>query len=90
MLRLTESDLRFVVKTVATKRRDYDHIVNLVRDKEDLLELMLEDPKLSERLFREEQSLVAISPHLLFSILLRRLLKDLNQRDVYSRLGHQG
>jgi hypothetical protein len=51
MLNLSESDLRFLVECVATSRRDYDHIVNLIRDKEDLLELMLEDPKLLERLF---------------------------------------
>jgi hypothetical protein len=38
MLHLTESDLRFLVETVATSRRDYNHIVDLVRDKEDLLE----------------------------------------------------
>ena len=42
MLNLSESDLRFLVKSVATSRRDYDHIVNLIRDKEDLLEPMLE------------------------------------------------
>jgi hypothetical protein len=54
MLHLSESDLRFLVETVATNRRDYDYIVNLVRDKEDLLEPMLEDPKLTERLFRDE------------------------------------
>jgi hypothetical protein len=47
MLHLTESDLRFVVETVATRRRDHDHIVDLVRNKEDLLESMLEDPKLT-------------------------------------------
>ena len=58
MLYLSESDLRFVVETVATRRRDYDHIVDLVRDKEDLLGPMLEDPKISERLFREEEALV--------------------------------
>jgi hypothetical protein len=44
MLHLSESDLRFLVETVATNRRDYDHIVNLIRDKEDLLEPVLEDP----------------------------------------------
>ena len=54
MLHLTESDLRFLVETVATSRRDYDHIVDLVRDKEDLLEVMLEDPKLTERILRED------------------------------------
>ena len=50
MLNMSESDLRFLVETVATSRRDHDHIVNLIRDKEDLLEPMLEDPKLTERL----------------------------------------
>src|SRR5215475_15571914 len=79
MLHLTESDLRFLVETVATSRRDYDHIVDLVRDKEDLLEVMLEDPKLTERILREEEALVRISPHLLFTLLLRRLRKELDK-----------
>jgi hypothetical protein len=35
----------------AIGRRDYDHIVNLVCDKEDLLEPMPEIPKLVQRLF---------------------------------------
>ena len=56
MLHLTESDLRFVVETVATRRRDYDHIAQLLRDKEDLLEPMLGDPKLIERLFRDQDT----------------------------------
>src|SRR5260370_21783613 len=67
MLHLSESDLRFLVETVATSRRDYDHIVNLIRDKEDLLEPMLENPKLTELLCRDEEALVRISPHMLFS-----------------------
>jgi hypothetical protein len=56
--------------------------VNLVRDKEDLLEPMLEDPKLTERIFREEEALVHISPHLLFSVLLRRVRKEL-EKEAY-------
>jgi hypothetical protein len=80
MLHLSESDLRFLVETVATNRRDYDHIVNLVRDKEDLLEPMLEDPKLTERLFRDEKALVRITPHMLFSVLLRRLRRELENQ----------
>ena len=68
MLHLSESDLRFLVETVATNRRDYDHIVNLIRDKEDLLEPMLDDPKLTERLFRDEEALVRVTPHMLFSV----------------------
>ena len=82
MLHLTESDLRFLVETVATSRRDYDRVMDLVRGKEDLLEPMLEDPKLTERLFREEEALVRISPHLLFSVLLRRLRKEL-EKEAY-------
>ena len=29
-MRLTESDLKFVVETAATRRRDHDHIIGLV------------------------------------------------------------
>jgi hypothetical protein len=90
MLNLTESDLRFLVETVATRRRDYDHILNLVRDKEDLLEPMLEDPKLSERLLREEEALVRVSPHLLFSVLLRRLRKELGKEAYILEVNTKG
>jgi hypothetical protein len=80
MLHLSEFDLRFLVETVATNRRDYDHIVSLVRGKEDLLEPMLDDPKLTERLFRDEKALVRVTPHMLFSVLLRRLRKELENQ----------
>jgi hypothetical protein len=76
-MRLTESDLKFVVETVATKRQDHDHIIGLVRDKDDLLEPMLEDPKLAERLMNQLEILVRISPYLMFSVLLRRVRRDL-------------
>ena len=79
MLHLSESDLRFLVETVATDRSDYDHIANLIRDKEDLLEPMLDDPKLTERLFRDQEALVRVTPHMLFSVLLRRLRKELDK-----------
>ena len=90
MVYLSNSDLRFVVETVATRRRDYDHIVSLVRNKEDLLEPMLEDPKLSERLFREEETLVRVSPHLLFTILLRRLSKELDRETYILKMDARG
>lgn len=76
-MRLTESDLKFVVETVATKRRDHDHIIDLVRDKDDLLAPMLEDPKLAERLVNELEVVVRISPYLMFTVLLRRVRRDL-------------
>jgi hypothetical protein len=80
MLRLSESDLRFLIETVATSRRDYDHIADLVRGKDDLLDPMLEDPKLVQRLCHDEETFVRISPHLLFSVLLRQVKKDLEKQ----------
>ncbi|MCX7885736.1 MAG: hypothetical protein N3B01_00560 [Verrucomicrobiae bacterium] len=78
--RLTPSDLRFVVETVATRRRDYDRVVEIVRDKPDLVEPMLDDPRLVQRLLNEEEALVRVSPQLLFAVLLRRVRTDLAER----------
>jgi len=79
-MRLTESDLKFVVETVATRRRDWENITHLVRDKEDLLEPMLEDPKLTERLVSEKEIFALVSPYLMFAVLLRRVRRDLADR----------
>jgi hypothetical protein len=79
-MRLTESDLKFIVETVTTRRRDHDHIIGLVRDKEELLEPMLEDPKLAERLISEEEAFVRVSPYLMFAVLLRRVRRDLESQ----------
>jgi hypothetical protein len=76
-MRLTETDLKFVVETVATGRRDHEHIVELLRDKPDLLEPMLEDRKLADRLVHEQEAVVRVSPYLLFAVLLRRSWRDI-------------
>jgi hypothetical protein len=90
MLYLSESDLRFLVETVATNRRDYNHIVNLVRGKEDLLEPMLGDPKLVERLFQDTEAFVRISPYMLFSVLLRRVRTDLEEETYVFEVESKG
>jgi hypothetical protein len=82
MLYLSDADLRFLVEAVATKRHDYDHIVSLLRGKEDLIEPMLDDPNVMERVFRDEEAFVRISPHLLFTLLLRRVRTDL-EKETY-------
>ncbi|HTQ52087.1 MAG TPA: hypothetical protein VMJ12_15365 [Candidatus Acidoferrales bacterium] len=89
-MHLTEPDLKFVVETVATKRRDHDHIIDLVRDKDDLLEPMLEDPKLAERLINELEVLVRISPYLMFTVLLRRVRRDLEGRSFVLERDERG
>jgi hypothetical protein len=85
-MRLTESDLKFVVETVATRRRDHEHVIGLLRDKQDLVEPMLDDPKLVERLLNEQEVFVRVSPYLMFSVLLRRVRRDLEGKAfVYER-----
>ena len=79
-MRLTDSDLKFVVMTVATKRHDYDHIVGLLRGKDDLVEPMLDDPRLVERLVNEPEVFARVSPYLLFAVLLRCVRRDLEGR----------
>lgn len=76
---LTEADLYFIVKTVVDKRQDYDHIVNLLKDKPDLVEIMLEDEKLFWRVQEEEDIFLKISPFLLFTILLMQTKRDLER-----------
>jgi hypothetical protein len=90
MLHLSASDLRFLVETVATNRRDYDHIANLVRGKDDLLEPMLDDPKLVRRLFQDEESLLRISPHFLFTVLLRQVRHDLEKETYILEVDFKG
>jgi hypothetical protein len=90
MLHLSETELRFLVETVAIGRRDYDHVVNLVRDKEDLLEPMLEDPKLVQRLFQNEETFVRVSPHFLFTVLLARVRRELEKEAYILEMDFKG
>jgi hypothetical protein len=87
---LSETELRFLVETVAIGRRDYDHVVNLVRDKEDLLEPMLEDPKLVQRLFQNEETFVRVSPHFLFTVLLARVRRELEKEAYILEMDFKG
>lgn len=80
--KLSEQDLDFVIRTVATQRQDYEHIKEVVRDKDDLLQLMIEDDRLCQRLLEGEEW-VRVSSYLLFTILLRRVKKDL-AREKYT------
>jgi hypothetical protein len=77
MLHLNETDLRFLIEAVATNRRDYEQIADLIRDKEDLLEPMLRDPELARQLLQEEKNLVRVSPYFLFTALLLQVKRDL-------------
>jgi len=77
---LSESDLYFIVTTIVDKRRDYEHICNLLKDKPDLIEIMLKDNKLFQNVQDDEDILLKISPFLLFSILLLQARKEMERR----------
>ena len=90
-LRLSETDLRFVVQTVATQRTDHEHVMDIVRDKPDFLEQMLDDDTLFRRLVDDEEAIVRVSPWLLFTVMLRRAAKDLpRERFTIERIGTTG
>jgi hypothetical protein len=90
MLQLNETDLRFLIETVATNRRDYDRIADLIRDKDDLLERMLQDPKLVQRLLRQEENLARVSPYFLFNVLLLQVRRDLTDTTYILEIDFKG
>ncbi|MCD6339742.1 MAG: hypothetical protein J7M29_10240 [Verrucomicrobia bacterium] len=90
MFALTESDLRFLVETTATRRKDPDRVIELVRGKEDILDRMLEDPRLCQRLLEQEEALVRVSPQMLFEILLRQVRRDLEREAFVFEVGPRG
>jgi hypothetical protein len=51
---------------------------------------MLDDPKLTERLFRDEGALVRVTPYMLFSVLLRRLRRELEKEAYVLDVGTKG
>ena len=77
---LSDQDLWFLVTTFADRRTDHDRIVELVRDKPDFLDVMLEDEKLFRRLASDQEAVVKVSPFFLFSVLLRQARRDLGDR----------
>ncbi len=77
---LSESDLYFIVTTVVDKRQDYDYLCELLKDKPDFIDIMLDDEKLFHRVREDEDIFLKISPFLLFSILLRQARRDMEKQ----------
>lgn len=87
---LTEHDLGFVVETVSTQRQDRERVKDIVRDKADFLDVMLDDHRLFRRVM-DEEVWERISPYLLFTILLRQARRDLQSSGyTLERLGASG
>lgn len=82
--RFTDEDLRFVAETAGAAepgpRSGVEDAPARLRERHDLLEVMLEDDRLVNRLLGDEQALLRVSPRLVFSVLLRRVARDLHQK----------
>jgi len=76
----TPADLRFVAETAGEGRYGTAEALELLRSREGILDVMLEDDRLVRRLLGDEQAALQVSPGLLFSVLLRRVARDLSER----------
>ncbi|HLW59222.1 MAG TPA: hypothetical protein VKV57_04765 [bacterium] len=76
---LTDNDLRFVAETIGDDRHGAMPSLDVLRARDDLVDVMLEDDRLVRRLLGDEQALLRVSPAFVFSVLLRRVIRDLEQ-----------
>lgn len=76
---LTDRDLEFVIRATSSRRTDYDRIREIVRDKPDFLEVLLEDDRVFQKMASDDDVMLKVSPQLLFAVLLRRARRLLKQ-----------
>lgn len=77
---LNDNDLLFLVRTLMPGYDQRQRMVRILREDEDILEAMLADEKLFRILSDDPQSLLQVSPHLFFTVLLNRVKKELKAR----------
>lgn len=88
-LRLSESDLIFMVETLSPDLIDK---IDIIRDDEEILTGMLEDPRLFSRVMSDDEIMLKISPKFFFTILMIKARMDLNrefytmERDRYHKI----
>ena len=87
---LTDRDLDFIVKATATRRTDHDRIREIIRDKPDFLELLLDDERVFARMASDDEILLKVSPQLLFTVLLRRVRRLLRDASFTLEVGPEG
>ncbi|MBN1658775.1 MAG: hypothetical protein JXA93_10255 [Anaerolineae bacterium] len=76
-------DLRFLVETLVPERADPEHVIELLRDDDSLLDAMLQDDRVFRQLIDDESTLFSVSPHFFFKVLLMRTRRDM-EREVYT------
>ena len=75
--RLTDTDLEFVVETLAPEVTEQAKLKALVQEDESFRRGMVGDERLFKRVMDDEEALVRISPALYFEVLFRQALEEL-------------
>lgn len=74
---LTENDYLYIIRTLLPKTEDCGKMVRTLREDSDILNGMIEDPRLLKRILSSEEEIVKISPQLFFAVLISAVRKDL-------------
>lgn len=77
---LSDHDLRFLAETIWGEGSEARDAPDRLRARSDLLDVALEDDRVVRRLLGDEQILLRVSPRLVFTVLLRRVSRDLQAR----------
>ncbi len=78
-LRLSDSDLDFLVDTVSPEVRDRSRLRQIIRQDRDFRNRYIGDEKVFRRLMDDDELFLKISPTLFFEILLRKAASDLEE-----------
>jgi len=77
---LDDNDLLFLIRMLMPGCTQQQRMLRILREDEDILEAMLVDAKLFHVLNDDPQSLLQVSPHLFFTVLLSRVKEELKTR----------
>jgi len=77
---LNDNDLMFMIRMLMPGYAQRQRMLRVLREDEDILEAMLADEKLFRMLKHDPQSLLQVSPHLFFTVLLNRVREELKSR----------
>ena len=78
-LRLSDSDLDFLVHTVSPEVRDRSRLKQIIREDRDFRNRYIGDEKVFTRLMDDDELFLKISPTFFFEILLRKAASDLEE-----------
>lgn len=76
-------DLLFLIEALMPDTSDRDRAAERIQSDDELIETMLDDDRLFQRLMEEEHILLHVSPWLFFTVLLRRVQRDL-EREAFT------